>query len=107
MSPGFSTESYSAFAHIGLRENPGKNLNQVVRSGLRGGQSREANVLTNLVIHYTYYVTSVCEYLNEMFTQRWIGRGSPILPVPLDWPPRSPDLKTCDSALWFYQERHS
>ncbi|KAJ4430181.1 hypothetical protein ANN_22391 [Periplaneta americana] len=29
MSPGSSTESYPAFAHIGLRENPGKNLNQV------------------------------------------------------------------------------
>ncbi|KAJ4427525.1 hypothetical protein ANN_25173 [Periplaneta americana] len=30
MSPGSNTESYPAFAHIGLRENPGKNLNQVV-----------------------------------------------------------------------------
>ncbi|KAJ4426712.1 hypothetical protein ANN_26510 [Periplaneta americana] len=29
MSPGSSTESYLVFAHIGLRENPGKNLNQV------------------------------------------------------------------------------
>ncbi|KAJ4426607.1 hypothetical protein ANN_26405 [Periplaneta americana] len=29
MSPGSSTESYPAFAYIGLRENPGKNLNQV------------------------------------------------------------------------------
>ncbi|KAJ4438273.1 hypothetical protein ANN_14212 [Periplaneta americana] len=29
MSPGSNTESYPAFAHIGLRENPGKNLNQV------------------------------------------------------------------------------
>ncbi|KAJ4433340.1 hypothetical protein ANN_15599 [Periplaneta americana] len=29
MSPGSSTESYPALAHIGLRENPGKNLNQV------------------------------------------------------------------------------
>ncbi|KAJ4435627.1 hypothetical protein ANN_18243 [Periplaneta americana] len=28
MSPGFSTESYPAFAHIGLRENTGINLNQ-------------------------------------------------------------------------------
>ncbi|KAJ4449865.1 hypothetical protein ANN_01271 [Periplaneta americana] len=28
MSPGSSTESYPTFAHIGLRENPGKNLNQ-------------------------------------------------------------------------------
>ncbi|KAJ4428549.1 hypothetical protein ANN_24593 [Periplaneta americana] len=29
MSLGSSTESYPAFARIGLRENPGKNLNQV------------------------------------------------------------------------------
>ncbi|KAJ4433915.1 hypothetical protein ANN_16229 [Periplaneta americana] len=29
MSPGSSTESYPAFVRIGLRENPGKNLNQV------------------------------------------------------------------------------
>ncbi|KAJ4431455.1 hypothetical protein ANN_20053 [Periplaneta americana] len=29
MSPGSSTESYPAFAHIELRENPGKSLNQV------------------------------------------------------------------------------
>ncbi|KAJ4436903.1 hypothetical protein ANN_17035 [Periplaneta americana] len=29
MSPGFSTESYPTCARIGLRENPGKNLNQV------------------------------------------------------------------------------
>ncbi|KAJ4435578.1 hypothetical protein ANN_18194 [Periplaneta americana] len=35
MSPGSSTESYPAFAHIGLRENPGKNLNQVVKIRFR------------------------------------------------------------------------
>ncbi|KAJ4426915.1 hypothetical protein ANN_26714 [Periplaneta americana] len=29
MSPGSNTERYPPFAHIGLRENPGKNLNQV------------------------------------------------------------------------------
>ncbi|KAJ4429414.1 hypothetical protein ANN_21583 [Periplaneta americana] len=29
MSPGSNTVSYPAFARIGLRENPGKNLNQV------------------------------------------------------------------------------
>ncbi|KAJ4432304.1 hypothetical protein ANN_20923 [Periplaneta americana] len=29
MSPGSSTESYPAFARIGLRENTGKNLNQI------------------------------------------------------------------------------
>ncbi|KAJ4451871.1 hypothetical protein ANN_03349 [Periplaneta americana] len=32
MSPGSSTESYPAFARIGLRENPGKNLNQFLPS---------------------------------------------------------------------------
>ncbi|KAJ4449013.1 hypothetical protein ANN_00407 [Periplaneta americana] len=31
MSPGPSTESYPAFARIGLRENPGENLNQLLR----------------------------------------------------------------------------
>ncbi|KAJ4434666.1 hypothetical protein ANN_23233 [Periplaneta americana] len=29
MNPGSNTESYPAYAPIGLRENPGKNLNQV------------------------------------------------------------------------------
>ncbi|KAJ4433706.1 hypothetical protein ANN_16017 [Periplaneta americana] len=32
MSPGSNTESYPAFAHIGLRENPGKNLNQILKA---------------------------------------------------------------------------
>ncbi|KAJ4427465.1 hypothetical protein ANN_25113 [Periplaneta americana] len=32
MSPRSSTESYPAFARIGLRENPGKNLNEVTCS---------------------------------------------------------------------------
>ncbi|KAJ4437673.1 hypothetical protein ANN_17818 [Periplaneta americana] len=30
MSPGSNTESYPAFSHIGLRETPGKNLNQIM-----------------------------------------------------------------------------
>ncbi|KAJ4442709.1 hypothetical protein ANN_04298 [Periplaneta americana] len=30
MSPGSSAESYPAFAQVGLRENPGKNLYQVI-----------------------------------------------------------------------------
>ncbi|KAJ4443545.1 hypothetical protein ANN_05218 [Periplaneta americana] len=33
MSPGSSTESYPAFVHIGLRENPGRNLNQEPMEG--------------------------------------------------------------------------
>ncbi|KAJ4441868.1 hypothetical protein ANN_11728 [Periplaneta americana] len=35
MSPGSSTNSYQAFAHIGLRENSGKNLNQQARENAR------------------------------------------------------------------------
>ncbi|KAJ4439650.1 hypothetical protein ANN_07778 [Periplaneta americana] len=38
MSPGSSTESYPAFARIGLRENPGKNLNQLPLVTSRGVQ---------------------------------------------------------------------
>ncbi|KAJ4448614.1 hypothetical protein ANN_00004 [Periplaneta americana] len=40
VSPGSSTESYPAFAHIGLRENPGKNLSQVT------SPNRESNLAT-------------------------------------------------------------
>ncbi|KAJ4438342.1 hypothetical protein ANN_14284 [Periplaneta americana] len=32
MSPESSIESYPAFAHIGLRENPGKNINQFINN---------------------------------------------------------------------------
>ncbi|KAJ4444459.1 hypothetical protein ANN_06251 [Periplaneta americana] len=39
MSPGSSTDSYPAFAHIGLRENPGKNLNQ----NINGSSDRRRN----------------------------------------------------------------
>ncbi|KAJ4448460.1 hypothetical protein ANN_10476 [Periplaneta americana] len=49
MNPGSSTESYPAFAHIGLRENPGKNLNQVTcpdRESNPGHLVSRPNVLT-------------------------------------------------------------
>ncbi|KAJ4434993.1 hypothetical protein ANN_23565 [Periplaneta americana] len=50
MNPGSSTESYPAFAHIGLKENPGKNLNQIVKTGDRVGHNpivitRQRNLL--------------------------------------------------------------
>ncbi|KAJ4440483.1 hypothetical protein ANN_08624 [Periplaneta americana] len=47
MSPGSSTESYSAFAHIGFRENPGKNLNQIHPVGLKpvNGTQIEGTIL--------------------------------------------------------------
>ncbi|KAJ4445893.1 hypothetical protein ANN_12579 [Periplaneta americana] len=41
MSPGSNTESYPAFARIGLRENPGKNLNQAKGKHQRAEGSRD------------------------------------------------------------------
>ncbi|KAJ4435502.1 hypothetical protein ANN_18118 [Periplaneta americana] len=49
MSPGSSTESYPAFAHIGLRENPGKNLNQCIGHVL--GQCPKGELLINARHH--------------------------------------------------------
>ncbi|KAJ4438895.1 hypothetical protein ANN_14849 [Periplaneta americana] len=43
MSPGSSTESYPAFARIGLRKNPGKNLNQVTCPGPPGFAARRTD----------------------------------------------------------------
>ena len=47
-----------------------------------------------------HYAITVRECLNEVFSGRWIGRGSPVLPAPLGWPPRSPDLTTYNNSLW-------
>ena len=33
----------------------------------------------------------VCQFLNETFPDRWIGRDGPIT-----WPPRSPDITSLD-----------
>lgn len=39
----------------------------------------------------------VRQYLNEVFPNKWIGRGGPV-----EWPPRSPDLSPLDYFLWGY-----
>lgn len=44
-----------------------------------------------------HYGRAVREYLNEMFPERWIGRGGAI-----KWPARSPDFNPCDYFLWGY-----
>ena len=41
-------------------------------------------------------------WLDENFTARWMGRGSPPNPAPFAWPPYSPDLTPCDFFLWGY-----
>ena len=43
-----------------------------------------------------HFWTPVREWLNKIFAT-WIGCGGPLI-----WPPRSPDLTTCDNWLWSY-----
>lgn len=41
-----------------------------------------------------HYSVIVSDYLNEIFPGKWIGHRGPI-----EWPPRSPDLSSCDFFL--------
>ena len=42
-----------------------------------------------------YYTLCSRQVINEIFNEKWIGRGGPIA-----WPPRSPDLTSQDYFLW-------
>ncbi|CAF4233993.1 unnamed protein product [Rotaria sp. Silwood2] len=44
-----------------------------------------------------HYAIAVREWLDEIFSDHWIGRRGPF-----DWPARSPDLTPCDFFLWGY-----
>lgn len=44
-----------------------------------------------------HFARTVTDYINEVFPNRWIGRGHN---APVLWPPRSPDLNPLDFALW-------
>ena len=44
-----------------------------------------------------HYSLMVRRYLDETFSNHWIGRGGPV-----EWPPRSPDLTPLDFFLWGY-----
>ncbi|KAJ4442967.1 hypothetical protein ANN_04614 [Periplaneta americana] len=77
MISGSSTESYPEFAHIGLRENPGKNLNQP--SVVKTGQPRHKIMGGQLVLSNCEQTQSVnVLYLSTGLT---IGWPSPTLPV--------------------------
>jgi len=42
-----------------------------------------------------HFRRTVRDFLDELFPERWIGRGGPIA-----WPPRSPDCNPLDFYLW-------
>ncbi|GBM20964.1 hypothetical protein AVEN_253749-1 [Araneus ventricosus] len=44
-----------------------------------------------------YWGSLVCDFLNETFPERWIGRGGPTT-----WPPCSPDITPLDFFFWGY-----
>ncbi|KAJ4434056.1 hypothetical protein ANN_16375, partial [Periplaneta americana] len=80
MNPGSSTESYPAFARIGLRENPGKNLNQVTcpdRDSNPGHLVSRPDALTvTPQLFSTYCVNVKMQYTLDqrlfLVTQYWI-----------------------------------
>ena len=49
-----------------------------------------------------HYQRNVRNFLNETLPNRWIGRAVNNDRNLLLWPPRSPDLTTCDFFLWGY-----
>ncbi|KAJ4443816.1 hypothetical protein ANN_05598 [Periplaneta americana] len=64
MSPGSNTESYPAFARIGLRENPGKNLNQITYpdwDSNSGHLVSRPDALTVTPQAWTSYLASECD----------------------------------------------
>ena len=42
-----------------------------------------------------HFARQVRQHLDEVFPERWIGRGGPV-----GWPPRSPDLNPLDFYFW-------
>jgi hypothetical protein len=44
-----------------------------------------------------HFARAVRNHLNEVFPNRWIGRGQE---APVLWPPRSPDLNPLDFGVW-------
>lgn len=46
-----------------------------------------------------HYFVGVRNYLDQIFPDRWIGRGSRI-----SWPPRSPDFNPMDFCFWGYMK---
>ncbi|KAJ4432131.1 hypothetical protein ANN_20747 [Periplaneta americana] len=87
MSPGSSTESYPAFAHIRLRENPRKNLNQVTCP------DRDSN--PGHLVSQPDALTVTPQPTLQRLSETFCSSGVEIL----QHPPYAPDLSPCDFDL--------
>jgi hypothetical protein len=47
-----------------------------------------------------HYAITAREFLNKVFRDKWIGRGSQHLLALLERMPQTPDLSSCDNVLW-------
>ncbi|KAJ4442824.1 hypothetical protein ANN_04417 [Periplaneta americana] len=90
MRPGSSTESYPAFAHIGLRENLGKNLNQVTCSDWDSNQDHLVSRSDALTVtpqrdetEIRYRLRDIRLMVGEKFGKNPTRTGTPLLSKPL------------------------
>ena len=107
--------SYPDFLHIRMARCPwlirttgmllddlmtGKNYLDFVQNELPK-QLEDVPLATRIAMYFqhagatSHYTRHVLQHLNDIFPNRWIGRGSTI-----NWPPRSPDLTPLDFCLW-------
>lgn len=47
-----------------------------------------------------HFANEVRDFLNEVYSDQWIGRGGPV-----PWPPRSPDLTPLDFYVWGHMKQ--
>jgi hypothetical protein len=47
-----------------------------------------------------HYAITMREFLNKVYRDKCIGCELQNLPVPMEWPPRSLDLSSCDNTPW-------
>ena len=62
-------------------------------------QLKQRSLENNLIFMHdgapAHWSSAVRQWLENKFSGMWMGRGSPNMP----WPPRSPDLTSCDFFL--------
>ncbi|KAL7287068.1 hypothetical protein TKK_0018691 [Trichogramma kaykai] len=81
----FDGESYLEFLNVDFSELLDENFTR--------GQQRELVLMHDGAP--AHWAAPVLDYLDEHWTQRWIGRYGPVA-----WPPRSPDLNPLDYFHW-------